>query len=133
MVIRATSTCGIEETIAVIYGPLQWTSTRVNFIEIYMIWNWNIYTWILFVDINVMASCLHRNCRLYHTNSNFPFVSNRGHDRMVVGFTTTDAISAYFHWCCEFESRSGRGEQHYVIKCVSDLRQGGGFLRVLYQ
>jgi len=24
------------------------------------------------------------------------------HDRMVVGFTTTYAISAYHHWCCEF-------------------------------
>ena len=33
----------------------------------------------------------------------------RGRDRMVVGFTTTYAISAYHHWCCEFESRSGRG------------------------
>ena len=26
-------------------------------------------------------------------------------DRMVVGFTTTYAISAYHHWCCQFESR----------------------------
>jgi len=42
---------------------------------------------------------------------------------MVVGFTTTYAISAYQHWCCEFESRSGRGVQHYVIKFVSDLWQ----------
>jgi hypothetical protein len=41
---------------------------------------------------------------------------------MVVGFYTTYAISAYHHWC-EFESRSGRGVQHYVIKFVSDLRQ----------
>ena len=41
-------------------------------------------------------------------------------DRMVVGFTTTYAISA---WCCEFEYRSGRSVQHYVIKFVSDLRQ----------
>jgi len=36
---------------------------------------------------------------------------------MVVGFTTTYAIGAYHH------SHSGRGEQHYVIKFVSDLRQ----------
>jgi hypothetical protein len=41
-----------------------------------------------------------------------------GRDRMVVGFTTTYAISAYHHWCCEFESRSGWGLQHYVIKFV---------------
>jgi len=25
-----------------------------------------------------------------------------GHDRIVVGFTTTYAISAYHHWCCEW-------------------------------
>ena len=39
-----------------------------------------------------------------------------GTDRMIVGFTTTCAISAYHHWCREFESRSGRGVRHYVIK-----------------
>jgi len=55
----------------------------------------------------------------------------RGCDRMVVWFTTTYAISAYHHWCCKFESRSGRGVQHYVINFVSDLRQVSGFLRVL--
>jgi competence protein ComGF len=42
----------------------------------------------------------------------------RGHDRMVVEFTTTYAFSANHHWCCEFESQSGRGVQHYVIKFV---------------
>jgi hypothetical protein len=41
---------------------------------------------------------------------------------MVVWFTTTYAISVYHHWCCEFETWSGRGVQHYVIKVVSDLR-----------
>jgi hypothetical protein len=51
-----------------------------------------------------------------------------GRDCMVVGFTTTYAISAYHHWCCEFKSRSGRGVQHYVIKFVSDVGQVGGFL-----
>jgi hypothetical protein len=55
----------------------------------------------------------------------------RGRDRMVGGFTTIYAISAYHHWCCEFESLSGRGVQHYMIKIVCDLRQVGGFLRVL--
>ena len=50
---------------------------------------------------------------------------------MVVEFTTTYAISAYHHCCCEFESQSGRGVQHYVIKFVSDLGQVSGFLRVL--
>ena len=31
----------------------------------------------------------------------------RGRDNMVVGFTTTYAISAYHHCRCEFEFRSG--------------------------
>jgi len=39
---------------------------------------------------------------------------------MVVGLTTTYAISAYHHWWCEFESRSGWGVQHYVIMFVRD-------------
>jgi hypothetical protein len=47
-------------------------------------------------------------------------------DRMVVGFTTTYAISSYHHWCCVFECRPWRGVQHCVIKFVSDLRQVGG-------
>jgi hypothetical protein len=41
------------------------------------------------------------------------------------------AISAYHYWCCEFESRSGRGVQHYVMKFVSGLLQVGDFHRVL--
>jgi len=52
----------------------------------------------------------------------------RGLDHMVVGFTSTYAISAYHHWCCEFESQSVRGVQHYVIKFVGDLQQVDGFL-----
>jgi hypothetical protein len=54
-----------------------------------------------------------------------------GSDRMVVGFTTTCGIGAYHHWCCGFDSLSGRGVQHYVIKFVSGLWQVGGFLRAL--
>jgi hypothetical protein len=38
-------------------------------------------------------------------------------DRMIVGFTTTYAISSYHHCCCEFWSRSGGGVQHYLIVC----------------
>jgi hypothetical protein len=63
--------------------------------------------------------------------ASYKFWGRRGRDRMVVGFTTTYAISAYHHLCCEFQSRSGRGVQHYVIKFVSDLRQVRSFLRVL--
>jgi hypothetical protein len=57
----------------------------------------------------------------------------RGHDRMVIGFITTYAISAYDHYSCEFESCSGEvySIQHYVIKFVRDLWQVCSFLRVL--
>ena len=44
------------------------------------------------------------------------------------------SISAFHHYSCEFESRVGEvySIQHYVIQCVSDLRQEvSGFLRVL--
>ena len=48
---------------------------------------------------------------------------------MVVGFTTTCAISAHHHYV---SSNPVHGEvhliQHYVIKFVSDLRQVGGFI-----
>ena len=56
-----------------------------------------------------------------------------GRDHMIVGFTTTYAISAYHHQCCEFESCSSKVNsiQHYVIKFVSDLQQVNGFFRVL--
>jgi len=37
------------------------------------------------------------------------FTGRRGRDRMVVGFATTCAISAYHHYICEFEPRSWRG------------------------
>jgi len=40
--------------------------------------------------------------------------SRRGRNCMVVGFTTTYAISAYHHQCCEFECWSERGVQQYV-------------------
>jgi hypothetical protein len=59
---------------------------------------------------------------------------HRGSDRMVVGYTTTYAISAYHHKRCEFEPRSGEmySIQYYEIKFVSDLQQVGGFLWALW-
>jgi hypothetical protein len=48
-----------------------------------------------------------------------------------LSYHNTYEISAYHHLCCEFESRSGLGVQHYVIKFVSNLQQVGGFLRFL--
>ena len=39
--------------------------------------------------------------------------------------------SVHVYHYCVLEYRSGQGVQHYVIKFVSDLRQVGGFIRVL--
>jgi len=50
----------------------------------------------------------------------------------VIVYGSWIVISAYHHWSCEFESRSGRGVHLYVIKFVSDLQQISGFLRVLW-
>jgi hypothetical protein len=46
-------------------------------------------------------------------------------------YGSTYAISAYHHWCCGFDSLSGRNVQHYVIKFVSALWQVGGVLRLI--
>ena len=47
--------------------------------------------------------------RRYFIDDNLTFTrGRRGRDRMVVEFTTTYAISAYQHCCCEFESISFR-------------------------
>ena len=51
----------------------------------------------------------------------------RGRDRMVVGISIT--YSVYNHWCCEFESRSGRCTT--LCEKVSNSRPVGGFLGVL--
>ena len=55
----------------------------------------------------------------------------RGRDRMVLGLTTTYAISVNHHYRCKLESRSDEvySIQHYVITTVSNLRQIDGFLR----
>jgi len=63
--------------------------------------------------ITTINSILYRGCQ--------------GRDHVVVGFTTTCAISAYHHLSCEFEPLYNI----VVIKFVSDLQQVCGFLRVL--
>jgi len=54
---------------------------------------------------------------------------------MVVGLTTTCAISAYHHQSCEFAPTHDEMYtiQNYVIKFVCDLRLVCGFLWVLHQ
>ena len=96
-------------------------------------------------SVNITHECIEYTSSLLHCNYEFrllpdkwwwwnEFILNlfrRGRDHMVVGFTTTCAISAYHHQSCDFESRSGEEYSipHYVIKCVSDLRQVDGFPR----
>ena len=36
-------------------------------------------------------------------------IGHHGHDRIVVGFTTTSAINTYQHYSCEFKSHLWRG------------------------
>ena len=52
---------------------------------------------------------------------------------MVVGFTTTYAISVYHHYSCEFEFTHGdvNSIQYDAINFVSDLREVSGFLQIL--
>jgi hypothetical protein len=51
--------------------------------------------------------------------------------RMVVGFPITDVISAYYHYSCEFESRSWRGVLDTTLcdKVCQQLATGRWFLR----
>ena len=58
-------------------------------------------------------------------------LQRRGRQRMVVGFTTTCAISVYHHHNNMLNLPHGGmyTMQHFVIKFVSDLRQAGGFFR----
>jgi hypothetical protein len=52
---------------------------------------------------------------------------------MIVGLTTTDAISAYHHNVVNSNPADDEvySKQHYVIKLLSELRQVDGFLWVL--
>jgi hypothetical protein len=90
----------------------------------------NIYNFLFWIMLQLLPWAWWTNCPgLSWWTKVDPQGDNCKHDWS--GFTTIHAISVYHHWCCEFESLSGRGVQHYVIKFVSDLRQIGGFLRVL--
>jgi hypothetical protein len=46
------------------------------------------------------------NSNLDETHNSGRLALGRRRDRMVVGFTTTCAISAYHHYSCEFEPHS---------------------------
>ena len=70
-------------------------------------------------------------CLWYNDVRVYSYIYTRGRcgrDRMVVGFTTTCAISTYHHERCEIESHSWRSVLN-TIEFVSYLRQVGGFIR----
>ena len=50
-------------------------------------------------------------------------------ERVIIVLTPIEQFFSYHYWCCRFDSRSGSGVQHYVIKFASDLQQVSGFLR----
>ena len=96
--------------------------------------NWSFVRYIQlrnFTSFAPKVSCLMKASLLHVCKKATLIRGLRDRDRMVVRFTTTYPISAYHHWCCEFETQFVRGVQHYVIKFVSNLRQRGGFRRVL--
>ena len=68
---------------------------------------------LFFFHIRILITPLVSSNSSYNHNR-----GRRGHDRMVVGFTTIYSIGAYHHTRCEFESWSGvvYSVQHYVIK-----------------
>ena len=65
---------------------------------------------------------------MMHTNHGYN-IGHHGRDRMVVGFTTTYAISAYHYYSCECEPRSWRDALDTTLcdKVFSDLQQVSGF------
>jgi len=59
---------------------------------------------------NILLRKHHFSLRVNYVYSEMPFIrGRRGRYRMIVGFTTTYAISAYHHLSCEFEPCSWRG------------------------
>jgi hypothetical protein len=80
----------------------------------------NCYRFNRYTRIQMDTVLLSTLCNLINTLNYIRGCS--GHDRMVVGFITTEVVS----------SNPAHGDvysiQHYVIKLVSDLRQVGGFL-----
>ena len=58
-----------------------------------------------------LHSALYLKIRHNVGNSNYGVIDNNKHQRFQHGRSSV-------HWCCEFESRSKRGVQHYIIKFV---------------
>ena len=58
---------------------------------------------IMLVDIGRQQNNPLKLASFFSLNIPFVFTGLRGRDRMIVGFTTSYAISVYHHWCCEYE------------------------------
>jgi hypothetical protein len=69
------------------------------------------YQYIPFLSCHGILSrlCLHANLLMNKICLIILYRGCHDHDRMVIGFTTTCAISAYHRLSCEFEPRSWRG------------------------
>ena len=76
---------------------------------------------------NVSLQVSHVELSIYYWCSIKYTRRRRDRDHMVVEFTTIYVIRVYHHWWCEFAFPLAWGVQHYVIKCVNDLRQVSGF------
>ena len=76
-------------------------------------------------------------CKAYDHSAHYNFIAknrvSRGHDDMVVGFTTT--VQSVLFTTKVVSSNPTHGEvcsiQHYVIRFDGYLRQVNGFLQVL--
>ena len=58
-------------------------------------------------------------CKYYYSIKNTYSQGRGGRDRMVVGFTTNCAISAYHHQSCEFELRLWGGVLYTTLCDIS--------------
>jgi hypothetical protein len=64
-----------------------------------------LFLWIVHLDSLAFGKTWVICTKYWHSTCSeiyFTLRGRRGSDHMVVGFTTTYAISAYHHWCCEF-------------------------------
>ena len=93
----------------------------------FLIQNWNIR----FKYCDNREACYICYISFYHNWGWGGGGGGRGRDCIVVRFTTTSAVSVYHHLRCKFESRSWRDVLDTTLCDISDLRQVGGFLRVL--
>jgi hypothetical protein len=115
---------------------LMWYQAIISIISVFV---WGNVVILIFCDFNIVSYTTQEIPSYFHEMRNTMFserkpksvLENPSFCWRILAFLIFVTI-AYNDWCCEFESRSGRGVQHYVIKFVRNLRQVGFFLRVLW-